>query len=752
MTYRVAVRTLCEFTAKVGDLDLRFTPSPTAQEGMAGHRRVVSRRGEGYEAEVPLEGRFGELEVRGRADGYIPARNCLEEIKTHRGDLGSQPDNHRQLHWAQARVYGWLMCQQRELASINLALVYLDVDSDQETRFEISASAAELQAYFDEQCSRFVEWAEAQSRRLVVRDAGLSALGFPWPSFRKGQRELAETVYKAVSTGRCLMAQATTGIGKTLGTLFPLLKAMAKQPLDKILFLTAKTPGRSLALDALRQVMSASPELALRSLELVARDKACEYPGTACHGEACPLAKGFYDRLPAAREAAMQVPLLDKAQVRELALAHQVCPYYLAQELARWVDVLVADYNYYFDQNALLFGLAQTDQWCLAVAVDEAHNLVERARQMYSASLDQFHLQALRREPPPGMASALQGLNREWNRLYKDQLAPYQASPELPAAFIKALLRVVGLIQDLMNRTPQAVDPALLQFFFQALQFVRLSEVFDEHFLFDISLRGAGRKRLASLCLRNVVPAPLISPRMLAARSVTLFSATLNPRHFYADLLGMPADTAWLEVQSPFVAEQLRVRIVSQVSTRYRHRQASLAPIVELIAGQYCEQPGNYLAFFSSFEYQQQVSQLLAERHPDIVQWSQSSGMDEEQRRGFLERFVEDGQGVGFAVLGGAFAEGVDLPGTRLIGAFIATLGLPQVNPVNEQLKQRMGALFSAGFDYTYLYPGVRKVIQAAGRVIRGTEDRGTVMLIDDRFAEARVRRMFPSWWALENN
>ncbi len=749
VSYRVAVRTLCEFTAKVGDLDLRFTPSPTAQEGVAGHRRVVGRRGSDYEAEVALDGVFGSLEVRGRADGYAPGRNCLEEIKTHRGDLNTQPDNHRQLHWAQARVYGWLMCQQRNLATINLALVYLDVDSDQETRFECTASAAELEAYFHQLCGRFVQWAEQQSRRLTLRDAGLQALGFPWPAFRKGQRELAETVYKAVSTGRCLMAQATTGIGKTLGTLFPLLKAMPRQPLDKILFLTAKTPGRGLALDALRQVMAADPELALRSLELVARDKACEYPGTACHGDACPLAKGFYDRLPAAREAAMRLPLLDKTQVRELALAHQVCPYYLAQELARWVDVLVADYNYYFEQSALLFGLAQTDQWRLALAVDEAHNLVERARQMYSASLDQGQLQALRREPPAGMASALQSLNREWNRLHKDQVAPYQAGNELPTAFLKALLRCVGLVQELMNRTPQAVDPALLQFFFQSLQFLRLSEVFDEHFLFDISKRnGAGRRSLSTLCLRNVVPAPLLAPRFAAARSAVLFSATLSPRHFYADLLGIPADTAWLEVESPFVAEQLQVRIVSEVSTRYQHRQASLAPIVELIARQFRDQPGNYLAFFSSFEYLQQVSALLAERYPGIEQWSQSSGMDEEQRQGFLDRFVENGHGIGFAVLGGAFAEGVDLPGTRLIGAFIATLGLPQVNPVNEQLKQRMAALFSSGFDYTYLYPGVRKVIQAAGRVIRGTEDRGTVMLIDDRFAEARVQGMFPAWWA----
>lgn len=749
MSYRVAVRALCEFTAKVGDLDLRFTPSPTAQEGMLGHRKVVARRGAAYQAEVALEGQFEQLQVRGRADGYDAAANRLEEIKTHRGDLASQPANHRQLHWAQAKVYGWLLCQQRALAQVNLALVYLDVDSERETVFEATHSAAALEQFFSAQCTLFLRWAQQQMQRQALRNTGLQALTFPHGAFRTGQRELAETVYKAASTGRCLMAQATTGIGKTLGTLFPLLKAMVPQQLDKVLFLTAKTPGRALALHAVHQVRHHSPELALRTLELVARDKACEFPGNACHGEACPLAKGFYDRLPGARQAAAQQPVLDKATLREVALAHQVCPYYLGQEMARWVDVVIADYNYYFDQSALLFGLAQLDQWRVAVLVDEAHNLVERARQMYSASLDQWQLQALRREPPAGLESALQRLNRAWNALHKAQTAAYQASDALPGAFLKALQRCVSQIQERMNLQPTSVDGPLLQFFFQASQFLRLSEVFDGHFVFDVSKRdGPGGRSLSTLCLRNLVPAPLIGPRMAAARSVTLFSATLSPRHFYADLLGMPADTAWLEVASPFAAEQLQVRVISTVSTRYQHRQASLAPIVELIAAQYRQQPGNYLAFFSSFDYQQQVAQRLAEQYPQIVQWSQAPGMDEAQRHGFLARFVEDGQGVGFAVLGGAFAEGIDLPGTRLIGAFVATLGLPQVNPVNEQLKQRMGALFSAGFDYTYLYPGVQKVIQAAGRVIRGTDDRGMVMLIDDRFAEPRVQRMFPRWWA----
>jgi len=742
------VRALCEFSAKVGDLDLRFTPSPTAQEGIEGHRRVVARRAAGYEAEVALEGSYQGLQVRGRADGYDPVANRLEEIKTYRGDLARQPANHRQLHWAQAKVYAWLMCQARQLPAIEVALVYLHVDDDGQTLISEHYSAGTLQTFFETQCKRFLAWAHGQEQRLAERNQGLQALAFPYPQFRQGQRQLAETLYKAVSTGRCLMAQASTGIGKTLGTLFPLLKAMVPQQLDKLFFLTAKTPGRALALDALQQVSDASPQPALRTLELIARDKACEHPDKACHGESCPLAKGFYDRLPAAREAAAQLPMLDRARLREVALAHQVCPYYLGQEMARWVDVLVADYNYYFDAHALLFSLSQANQWRVAVLVDEAHNLVERGRSMYSASLDQGQLMALRQSKPQGLVSALDRLNRQWNALYKEQRAPYQATEQLPDAFLRALQQCIGLIQERLNETPTEVDAQVLQFFFQALQFSRVAELFDEHFLFDVSLRDGPRKRrLASLCLRNVTPARLLGPRMQAARSVTLFSATLSPRHFYTDLLGMPADTAWLEVAAPFRAEQLEVRIASQVSTRYRERQASLAPIVALIAEQYQRQPGNYLAFFSSFEYLQQVHALLVERHPAIPTWAQAPGMDETARGAFLARFAPDGQGVGFAVLGGAFGEGVDLPGTRLIGAFVATLGLPQVNPVNEQFKQRLGRQFGAGFDYAYLYPGVRKVIQAAGRVIRGDQDRGVLVLIDERFAEARVQQMFPSWW-----
>ena len=751
MSYSVAVRALCEFTAKVGDLDLRFTPSPSAQEGIVGHRTVASRRNAHYQSEVALEGEYQQLKVRGRADGYDPDSNRLEEVKTYRGDLAAQPANHRQLHWAQVKVYGWLMCQKLGLSEINLALVYFDIVGEGETVLNQRFDASDLEQFFNQQCALFLDWARQEMQHREARNAGAQSLAFPHADFRTGQRTLAESVYKAVSTGRCLMAQAPTGIGKTIGTIFPQLKALVPQQLDKVFFLTAKTPGRKLALDAAQVLYDSSPDLPLRVLELVARDKACEHLDKACHGDSCPLAKGFYDRLPAARQAASKVRLLDQQSLRNVALAHQVCPYYLSQEMARWSDLIVADYNYYFDFGAMLFGLAQLNQWQVSVLVDEAHNLVERARSMYSARLDQYSLKTVRDSAPEALKKPLQRLNREWNALHKDQLAPYQAYAAKPDKLLQALSLCTSAMGDYFNDHPDALNGDLQAFYFDSLQWAKVAELFNEHFIFDITKRSFTAKRSSStLCLRNVVPAEFIRPRLTAARSSVLFSATLSPRHYYADLLGLPADTAWVDVESPFKAEQLQVSIVERISTRFVHRQASLEPIVALIAQQFAAQPGNYLAFFSSFDFLQQVAQLLAERHPQIALWLQSRGMVEAERQAFLDQFTPHSQGIGFAVLGGAFGEGIDLPGTRLIGAFIATLGLPQLNPVNEQMKLRMGAIFGAGYDYTYLYPGIQKVVQAAGRVIRGQQDRGVVMLIDDRFGEQRVRQLLPRWWTRE--
>ncbi len=745
--YVVAVRALCEFTAKVGDLDLRFTPSPTAQEGVAGHTAVTARRGSTYEREITVAGTWRHLLVRGRADGYDPDLHQLEEIKTFRGELAQMPENHRQLHWAQLRIYGWLLCQQRGWSELTLALVYFEIGSQQETVLTDTVTAAALHAFFTDQCGRFLAWAEQELAHRAARDRSCSTLVFPHPSFRRGQRELAQSVYQTATAGRCLLAQAPTGIGKTIGTIFALLKAAPAQRLDKLFFMTAKTSGRRMALDAAMLITSSTPRLPLRVLELTARDKACEYPDRACHGDSCPLAQGFYDRLPAARAEAILQPALHREAVRQVALAHRVCPYYLSQDLVRWCDLVIGDYNYYFDTSAMLYNLTLANQWRVAILVDEAHNLLERARKMYSAELDQQAFNAVRLLATVPLRGSLDRLGRAWNAIGKVQTANYQVWAEPPEKFLQALQTATSAMTDYFNEQPTQIDPALRRFYFDALLFVRLVESFGDHSLFDVIRTSAAT---VCLCLRNVVPAPFLATRFNAARSTMLFSATLSPWYFYADTLGLPASTSWIDVDAPFSASQLQVRVVDTISTRFQDRDASVAPIVALMAQQFDSTPGNYLTFFSSFDYLQKVRLLFQERHPHIPCWEQSRRMDEPARDGFLARFVAGGQGIGFAVLGGAFAEGVDLPGDRLIGAFIATLGLPQINSVNEQIRQRMEQKFGNGYDYTYLFPGLQKVVQAAGRVIRTQSDRGVVYLIDDRYLRKSLRPLLPDWWHIE--
>ena len=753
--YTVAVRALCDFTAKRGDLDLRFTPSPSAEEGIEGHARVAARREAHYQREISLSGLYRSasghrLRVRGRADGYDPRRQRLEEIKTHRGDLARQPENHRHLHWAQLHLYGWLLCEAHELETLELALVYFDVARQVETPLVQRMSRAALYDVFVTHCEAFLDWALRETAHREARDRALETLRFPFADWQGEQRALAENVYKAASTGRCLLAQAPTGTGKTLGTLFPMLKAMPRQRLDGLCYLAAKTPGRQLALDALAPLVAPTP---LRVLELTARDKACEHPDRACHGESCPLAAGFFDKLPAARRAVIEHGWWDRARLREIALSHDVCPYYLGQEMARWSDVNVADYHYYFDTGGLLHALSQANDWRLGVLVDEAHNLVERARDMYSATLDQGDLRALIREKPAGVTAALKQLNREWNALGRECEAEHCPLPEIPGDWLSALHRLIGTIGQVASEPPYTLSPTLQRFYFDALKMARIAERFDRHFVCDITLRqGARGLRHARLSLRNLVPASMLAPRFAAAHASVLFSATLTPSRYQRDLLGLPRDSVWQEVDSPFASDQLEVRIARHISTRFHERQASLTPIAALIAETYARRPGNYLAFFSSFAYLEDVVAQLREHHPEVPHWQQSRGMDEAARHAFLARFTPHGQGVGFAVLGGAFGEGIDLPGERLVGAFIATLGLPQVNPVNEQRRRFMQTMFGAGYDYAYLYPGIQKVIQAAGRVIRGREDRGTIHLIDDRFDQPRVRALLPRWWRITSS
>ena len=752
--YTVSVRELCEFTAKHGDLDRRFTPSATAQEGLQGQQTVAGRRGADYETELALQTEQGGLRVRGRADGYDPRRRTLEEVKTLRGRHEDIPDNRRQLHWAQLQTYGALFCRTRAVEEVALALVYFDTLTQTETELRQVYGAAELEALFAQRCTAFAAWAEQEARHRQARDAALATLPFPPGAWRPGQRLLAEAVYRHTVRGQALLAQAPTGIGKTIGTLYPLLRAVPGQGVDKLAFLTCKGTGRLTALEALGSVREAMPAPTLRVLSLVAKEQACEHPDKACHGQACPLALGFYDRLPAARAEAVAEGWLDAAAQRRVALRHGLCPYYLGQELLRWADVLVGDVHHLFDPNGHAWGLAQALGWRLAVLVDEAHNLVERTRAMYSVELPLALLQDTAATAPAALRAPLRRLAAAARDWLGSASTPYEVYKEPPDAYVQALQQATGALADHFQQLPLATGP-LLNFHFELQRHARLLETLGPHTLLALqSVPEARREGSATIALHNVAPAPFLRPRFAALHSTVLFSATIAPPAYAQRLLGLPENTGWLDVPPAFPPEHLQVRVAAGLSTRYADRPASLQRLVGVLARQFDAHPGNYLAFFSSFDYLAQAADRLAALRPDIPQWRQDRRMGAAAREGFLARFQPAGQGIGFAVLGGVFAEGVDLPGPLLIGAFIATLALPPVSPQQDAMQARLQQLLGPDEDAEplgppELVPAMQKVVQAAGRVLRTPEDRGWLWLLDERYAQPEVVALLPRWWGV---
>jgi len=751
--WAVAVRALCEFTARRGDLDLRFTPTATALEGLQGQGLVRLRRGPDYEAEIALEADIGPLRVRGRADGWDPRRRTLEEIKTIRGHPDEIPANRRLLHWAQLQTYGALFCLARGLEEVALALVYFDIDSQTETEMREVCAAADLQALLAERCAAYEAWAAQEAAHRAARDAALARLPFPRNGFREGQRRLAESVWRALAQGGCLLAQAPTGSGKTLGTLYPVLRAMPARGLDKVAYLTCKNTGRLGALDALDELRAAAPGRRLRVLEIVAKEAGCEHPDKACHGESCPLARGFHDRLAAARTDAVAEGWLDAAAQRRIALRHGVCPYYLGQELLRWADVVVGDVHHGFDPHGQLHALTVALQWRVALLVDEAHNLVDRARQMHGAELRLADVAAARALAPPSLRPPFDAVLAEGRAFAAAQAGDDVVLDALPEPWVLTLQALSGRLGEHFLRLPLATG-ALLDFHYRLRGFVERVDTLGEHTLVqclrepDVDEDGAPGGD-AVVALRNVVPAPFLRPRWAALQGAVLFSATLGTHAYQRDLLGLPEQTTWLDLPPVFPPEHLRVQVAHRLSTRWSDRRRTLAALVHLMARQFDTHPGNYLAFFGGHEYLLQAADALAAARPDIAQWRQAPTMDAAAREAYLARFVPGGRGIGFAVLGGVFAEGIDLPGTRLVGAFVATLGLPPPSPLQVQVQARLERLFGAGAGYADLVPAMQKVVQAAGRVLRTPEDRGWLWLLDQRYLDPEVVRLLPPWWGL---
>jgi len=747
----VAIRTLVEFAAKRGSLDRRFTPAPTGQEGIAGHNKVTAKRSSDYQTELSVSITYGDITFRGRADGYDRQRHCIEEIKTFYGDVERIPDNHRDLHWAQVKCYGWLYCAQYKRDNINLALIYFELADEQEFPLEENWSADELKQYFEQLADQYCAWHKQLTVRQQQLHLWLEQLQFPYGTMHAAQRVMAEAIYKAAATGRVVMAEAPTGTGKTLAALFPTLKAMPRTPVDKIFYLTAKTTGKQLALENIELICSdKSQAVPLRTLELTAQEKSCLEPDKKCRGDSCQYALDFYTKLISARQAAFAIPILDKHALNKLAHEFTICPFYLGMEMARWVDIVVADVNYYFDGTPLLLGLTTEFDWKPCLLVDESHNLIERGRGMYTAELKRADLLSAKKSAPALIKKELDKVDKAWLSLLKTiPTTPgnYTRLNTLPEKLGFALEEFTdGYIEFLQKNPDHPVQEGITQdFFFSAFNYQRICEIFDEDYCVDLQ----GESKEGILTLRNLIPAQQLSARLSFAHCACFFSATLHPAHFYQTLLGLPENTVHVKVPSPFSNDQLSVNITRALSTRYKDRAAAIHPLCEVILQQLHNIPGNALVFFSSYEFLLQAETQLRKQlvMKDIKLVVQSRRMSEADRGEFIAQFNQHDNLLGLAVLGGAFSEGIDLAGDALKGAFIATLGLPQINPINEHLRQVMQEKFGQGYDFTYTYPGIQKVIQAAGRVIRTTKDQGYVWLLDQRFQEPQIKSLLPEWW-----
>lgn len=750
----ISVGDLVAFCHRAGDIDHRFTPSPTGVQGVAGHQRVYQRRGETYRSEYPVEilHTQGDLQLRlrGRADGYDPTAGLVEEIKTCRIRPALIPATVSRMHLAQARLYAAIIAIEQDLAGLEVRLTWFNIDSGEETPLTQTYTRQELEEFLAASLARFSGWMEILARLRQQRDSGLQNLTFPHGEFRKGQRDIAELVYKCIDQGGELLLEAPTGIGKTAAVLYPALKALATGKHDRIAYITAKTVGRRTAEETLDTFRRAG--LSLTALSMTAKERVCFSPGKACHADDCRFARGYYDRLPAAMAAAMRSRALHRDDIEALAREFEICPYQLALDLLPWVDLVIADLHYIYSLTATIGALVQQDGRRWTVLLDEAHNLPERARRMYRSGLAKADLMAVRRESPRGLGAALDRINRALLGLQRQQWQEpdYDSRSEIPADLQQSLLDFVARAGELQAEDPTLLhrQPRLLDFYFEVLQFLRLADHWGEDFRFELT-RDTGRQSLR-VTLNCLAPARLLRGRQESLHAMTAFSATLSPPDWTREALGLAPGAVFRREASPFDRDQLEVFLATGVDTRYKQRQQSLPALAATLMTWLRGESGNCIVYFPSYRYLQDcLSQLqalgLEALRPHL--WVQEREQAETGRDRLLQLLEERRDVAALCILGGIFGEGIDLPGERLTSVVIVGVGLPQFNRDTEQLRAWFQQQHGAGFEYAYLYPGMQKVDQALGRVIRGSEDRGRALLIDSRYGERQYRELLPPWW-----
>ena len=716
------------------------------------HRKIQRQMGSDYYAEVPLkitvpcEG-FA-IQIEGRADGIQKTADgvVVDEIKGVLREL-EYIEKPVSVHLAQAKCYGYIYGKQQELDSITVQMTYCQMETEEVKRFQETFSIEELERWFLDIVMQYEKWARFQVEWRQTRDATIKEAEFPYP-YREGQRELVTSVYRTILRKKKLFIQAPTGVGKTMATIFPAVKAVGEGLGDKIFYLTAKTITRTVAEQAF-QILKKNG-LQYKVATLTAKEKICFCEKAECNPDVCPYAKGHFDRVnDAVYEMITTMEEMSRENIETQAKKHSVCPFEMGLDVSLWVDAIICDYNYVFDPNAHLkrfFSEGKKGEYLFLI--DEAHNLVERGREMYSAVLykEEFlQMKKAVRYESVKLTRQLEGCNQMLLEM-KRECQTYKEYNSI-SHFALKLLNVMNGLQKLLEEKEQ-VDEEVLEFYFHVRNFLNIYEEVDENYVIYTELEEGGDFKLKLFCVN---PAVKLQNFLSQGNSTVFFSATLLPIRYYKKLLSVETDDYAVYAHSPF-KEANRLLVLGQdVSTKYTRRGYEMYERFAIYIKNVMQaKPGNYLVFFPSYRFMEEVRETFERyRTEEMCCMMQEQNMNEQDREAFLQEFEAEREGslAGFCVMGGIFSEGIDLTKERLIGAMIVGTGLPQVCNEREILKQYFDRHGENGFDYAYLYPGMNKVLQAAGRVIRTEEDKGVIALLDDRFAGRRYLEIFPREW-----
>ncbi len=749
----LSVHQLVDFLLRTGDIDNRIFNKSTMAEGTRIHSFYQNKQGRNYLSEYYLKETFEvdgfEVTIDGRADGIIVYSNddyVVDEIKSTIVQLNEYFEEHKRWHLGQAKCYALMIAHEKNLDHVGVQLTYIHQLFDEKMTRTFSFSVQELEEDIKNLIHEYLEFYQFIFNRTVERNESAAKLDFPFPSFRSGQRQLAKYCYGIANKGGVLFVEAPTGIGKTMSTLYPFAKSFAKEENDKIFYLTAKSSGKEAAYEATK--LLAKKGFKGSAIVLTAKDKICYCPGKACNPDECPYAKGYYTKIrEVLNEAVRKYQIFSLSEVLKIASKHLICPFELSLDLSLFVDIIICDYNYFFDPQVYLRRYFDEVRNNTLVLVDEAHNLVERGRSMYSASISSALYKkakkAVKNLEHSKIHNAEKRISKIFN-LYKDFPDGETIIDGLSQTNLNAISAYLLAATDVSKHHHGFVTDEFMDFFFELNKFSKLMDFYDETFSLFVSKKGKKDTILTLYCLD---PSTHLRATLNRVKSAVIFSATFSPIEYYMNAIGRYDNAPLLKLPSPFPKENLRLLIAPNISIRYKNRLATLKQVGEYINTMIKGKVGNYFVYVPSYEYLQSLLPYLQNEDYRLI--VQEKDMDEISKEGFLSMFEENPKEttVGLCVVGGAFGEGIDLVSDRLIGVVVVGVGLPQICFERDLIKEHFAKGEDNGFEYAYVNPGMNRVAQAVGRVIRSESDKGIVLLIDDRFLSQTYRDLFKNEW-----